>query len=64
MAQTVSVSGISLQPAVLNLLRNAARGRQRAMGGRASVSALVSELVMRHEQELKEMAKGKIVDVR
>jgi hypothetical protein len=44
-------------PADLHLLlRDAARGVQRTKGGRASASALVTQLVRRHEDELRKLA--------
>ena len=56
--QKVVNTGIALPAEVHLLLRDAARGVQRAKGGRVSVSALVSELVRRHETELRKLAYG------
>jgi hypothetical protein len=58
----VICTGISLPTEQRDLLRQAARGMQRAAGGgRASVSALLADLVSRHEDELNKMAQGKII---
>ena len=52
-------TGIALPNDLHSLLRDAARGVQRAKkGGRASVSALLSQLVRRHENELRKLANG------
>jgi hypothetical protein len=50
--------GVALPINQHRLLRAAARGRQEAAGGRghASVSRLLSELVERHESELRSYA--------
>ena len=49
-------TGIALPSDLHLLLRAAARGVQRAKGGRASVSALVSDLVRLHETNLRKLA--------
>jgi hypothetical protein len=51
-------TGVALPSDVHLLLRNAARGAQRAKGGRASVSALLADLVRRNEPEFHAMAQG------
>ncbi len=56
--RTVVNTGVAIPPDLHLLLRDAARGVQRAKGGRASVSALLAELVRRHENELRKLAKG------
>lgn len=53
-------TGVALPPDLHLLLRDAARGVQRAKGGRASVSALLAEIVRRHESELRKLAQGGI----
>ena len=52
-------TGISLPLTLARLLRDAARGRQAARGGtgRASVSALLAEIVEKHETELQDDAR-------
>jgi hypothetical protein len=45
-------TGIALPIEQHLILREAARGRQRAAGGRASVSKIISELVAKHQVEL------------
>jgi len=50
-------TGLALPADLHLLLRAAARGVQRAKGGRASVSALLTELVRRHEDEFRKLAK-------
>jgi len=56
---TRSLTGLVLPLALHRLLRDAARGRQRVAGGRgrASVSALVSELIEKHRAELESDAR-------
>lgn len=54
------VSGFCAPRSVHGLLRDAARGKQKAEGGRVSASAIIVELVRRHEDELREMAKGRV----
>jgi hypothetical protein len=49
----VTNSGISYPQDIRDLLRDVARARQRARGGRASVSALIVECVRAHESELR-----------
>jgi hypothetical protein len=51
-------TGVALPSDLHILLREAARGVQRAKGGRASVSALLADLVRRHEDELRKVANG------
>ncbi len=72
MASQLVTCGIALPIDTHRLLRAAARGRQhRACGrGRASVSSLIAELVMRHQSELEsdaatpEQGDGKTVILR
>jgi hypothetical protein len=45
-------TGVSIPVSLHRLLRDAARGRQKAAGGRASVSGLISELLETHRTEL------------
>jgi hypothetical protein len=51
-------AGVYLPVELHRLLREAARGRQRAAGGKgkASVSALLAELVERYRPELEQLA--------
>jgi hypothetical protein len=51
-------TGISLPTEQHTLLREAARGAQRAMGGKASVSQLLSRIVTIHAEDLKALAAG------
>ncbi len=51
-------TGVAIPPDLHLLLRDAARGVQLAKGGRASVSALLAEIVRRHESELRKLASG------
>jgi hypothetical protein len=46
-------TGVALPSELHLLLRDAARARQRARGGRASASALIVEFVRAHEGELR-----------
>lgn len=51
-------AGVALPADLHMLLRDAARGVQRRRGGRVSVSALLADLVRRHENELRTLADG------
>ena len=54
-------SGVYLPVELHRLLRDAARGKQRAAGGRgkASVSELIAELVESHRAQLQALADSK-----
>jgi len=51
-------TGVALPSDVHFLLREAARGIQQLKGGRVSVSRLLTNLVRRHEDELRKLASG------
>jgi hypothetical protein len=48
----LSITGVCLPSEQHELLRQAARGRQRANGGRVSASKIISELIAAHRGEL------------
>jgi len=52
-SERLTNTGIALPRTQHALLRRVVRHRQDTLGGRASVSALISELVAVHESELK-----------
>ncbi len=52
MPEPRTLTGISLPSDQHALLREAARGRQRVYGGRASVSSILAELVDQHRPSL------------
>ena len=55
-AEPKTITGINLPTELHLLLRQAARGKQRAVGGRASVSRLLAELIEKHRPELERLA--------
>jgi len=56
-------TGISLPVAQRDLLRECARVRQRIQGGRVSASAILIELIARHEAELSDMVHGRVEQI-
>lgn len=61
MKQKLTNSGVSLPEDIHHLLREAARGAQRARAGtgRVSASAIIIDLITRHRAELESLAATK-----
>jgi hypothetical protein len=53
-------TGLCLPAGLRDLMRRVVRQRQANLGGRASVSSLVSELLQTHESELQAELNGEV----